>query len=1488
MPGPKETPRGYQEEILVRAKTENVIAFLETGSGKTLVSALLVQHVLESPSTGDRIAVFIVDKVALVHQQAEYMRDICEYNVGTYFGDMGLEGWSGERWLEEFAQKKILVLTAQIFLNALRHGLIRMTSVALICFDEVHHATRQHPFRRIMVDFYHTLADVAMRPRVFGMTASPVKVKAGTKSLKDCGEAIAMLEITMDATVVGVSDTAQGELEALVPSAAEFVAEYTYEGDDGVDPQQTEDDLAVNSGLDALVPSLTYQGAVTDRSKFKGTLMKSRAVLAKGSATDMDILLRKVHVALGNHVAMFLSQELSVTSSSEKYGGLSSRGHLTEGPIISDRVKVLLDLLVDERKRWGYENPGKETGFRCIVFVHQRLFAFAVSWVINAILGELKTNCFESRAVVGCHAKSSHLRMSQTQQNEVLNDFRRGVFGVLVATNVVEEGLDIPACSLVIAFDAVQSAKAYIQARGRARSPGSHYVALIPRNSATHAEYMAQAYHGSLLMKETVRALNSKSENAENWRAELALEAKKALDDTLTDVLVSKTTPARVLPDAALTLVNKYCVGLVDCRPKLEPEYKIKKTENGYFCYIRIPSPSPVRTSNCGIEQSSMQLAKRLAALNAYKALYEAGEVDEFLLPKLRVAKKVPGDVRRYRGTKGPKIAQKVRQCPVVHPSPLKRARVNIDDDAGGAWYPVVQLMHVYMVNIEKLPPDTSDAEKWGDPTRHGLILESKVRDDDLTAFLCPTGDPLLSLEYLGEMEWTKEKEQQIRQYMHITEGCVKGHFPRWLSDLETDVEMDEDATTDSLNDLDDDDDDGDGSKHDSEGECDPIELGSVEDKDEAEGNGDFRMKYLKRLKQKIVEDLKRKDLIPGFFFAPLLNRTASGAGAGEKVDVIDWNAVSRLVDFRITGEPSAVPVSDWSYSFVVSNHEKNDRVYFVSGVLQGVNLKSRPNGYVSFRFENIEEYYLKRHGVDLSGETDDLLEGYSTAEYIGGNRKRIFPLCRATCFHVPLSPWAVYTASLLPSWQTFVTLKESWRKVCAGNSLKLLSFVRAVQPNMGSLPRINPELNYERNEFLGDAVLKLVSSLMAYANAPAGNEGLLTDHRDDEIANDNLCNIAVEYGVPNCIAYTGITRKAKKWQWFWGIPQVITQPFSEKVLADCIEAMIGAHFLEGGLPSSMRFMDRIGVVKGAEDILKLPAYKYVPMSEAESNLQKMRIRDERIRKVERTLGYKFKCKELVLEALTHGSFAGGKARSYQRLEFLGDAAIGFALLARLFREHPSLDPGDLSALREPILSNDVFARVVVGAGLHGLIWMDCIALDREINKFVLSLKTEKHGEDVCKQQTVPKVLGDVFESLIGAVVVDQGMRLDGIEDIVVKLMRPLLAKYANPEKIIEHPVSKIGQIVQAATGTEADFSYEDVAEKEEHAGGGINISRGMIRRHGQTETTVRCFVCVDGKEIGRGTGPTKRAAKHSAALNALTTFKAEVIRGSSAPGYDI
>ena len=80
---------------------------------------------------------------------------------------------------------------------------------------------------------------------------------------------------------------------------------------------------------------------------------------------------------------------------------------------------------------------------------------------------ELKSAQVEIRpAKLTGHGKSKQDEgMSHKEQEDVIQGFRDGTFNLLVATSVAEEGLDIPACNLVIRYDAMTTVTALIQSR---------------------------------------------------------------------------------------------------------------------------------------------------------------------------------------------------------------------------------------------------------------------------------------------------------------------------------------------------------------------------------------------------------------------------------------------------------------------------------------------------------------------------------------------------------------------------------------------------------------------------------------------------------------------------------------------------------------------------------------------------------------------------------------------------------------------------------------------------------------------------------------------------------------------------------------------------------------------------------------------------------------------------------------------------------------
>ena len=102
-----------------------------------------------------------------------------DLKVQHYVGEMGVDFWDKNKWENEFNKNNVLVMTAQIFLNLLLHGFIKLSQVNLLIFDECHHAKKSHPYKQIMNRFAGR--QETDYPKIMGLTASVVnkKVKPG-------------------------------------------------------------------------------------------------------------------------------------------------------------------------------------------------------------------------------------------------------------------------------------------------------------------------------------------------------------------------------------------------------------------------------------------------------------------------------------------------------------------------------------------------------------------------------------------------------------------------------------------------------------------------------------------------------------------------------------------------------------------------------------------------------------------------------------------------------------------------------------------------------------------------------------------------------------------------------------------------------------------------------------------------------------------------------------------------------------------------------------------------------------------------------------------------------------------------------------------------------------------------------------------------------------------------------------------------------------
>lgn len=202
--------------------------------------------------------------------------------------------------------------------------------------------------------------------------------------------------------------------------------------------------------------------------------------------------------------------------------------------------------------------------------------------------------------------------------------------------------------------------------------------------------------------------------------------------------------------------------------------------------------------------------------------------------------------------------------------------------------------------------------------------------------------------------------------------------------------------------------------------------------------------------------------------------------------------------------------------------------------------------------------------------------------------------------------------------------------------------------------------------------------------------------------------------------------------------------------------------------------------------------------------------------------------------ALTHSSFSyeNGKTPDNERLEFLGDSVLGFIVTDYLFRVNPDLAEGELSRLRNATVSAKTLSLA---------------AMDLGLGEFIKLGK----GESVSGGSSKPNILADAFEALIGAAFLS-----GGIEDAKVIVNKYLLPLVDDKEVLLEtsEPRTVLTDLAKKLGLGEPSFEVSFI---------GPDHNRIFF-----------AIVVIDGKEIAKGEGKSRKAAEAVAASAALSVLR--------------
>lgn len=219
---------------------------------------------------------------------------------------------------------------------------------------------------------------------------------------------------------------------------------------------------------------------------------------------------------------------------------------------------------------------------------------------------------------------------------------------------------------------------------------------------------------------------------------------------------------------------------------------------------------------------------------------------------------------------------------------------------------------------------------------------------------------------------------------------------------------------------------------------------------------------------------------------------------------------------------------------------------------------------------------------------------------------------------------------------------------------------------------------------------------------------------------------------------------------------------------------------------------------------------------------------------VEKLINYNFKKKQTLITALTHRSYANELKRqgflyNNERLEFLGDAILELVISDYLYRTYPELPEGIMTLVRATVVKTTSLAEVIteLGAGNHLILG---------------------HGEEKTGGRTKEYLLANLFESLVGAIYIDGGLK-KATEFIKVSLFE------------------KTDRVVSTQAYTDPKTRLQEIAQQDYK----ITPTYTIITESGPAhERTYVAAVHIGEKQLADGSGSSKQKAEEAAAEKAL------------------
>jgi Fanconi anemia group M protein len=466
--------RLYQVHISQDARNKNSLVVLPTGLGKTIIAILILTYKL----THGKIF-FLSPTKPLCEQHASLIRKTTTLKRNEIKLITG-ETHTVKQRVEAYKTSRIIIATPQIIRNDLNQRL-SLRNVSLMIFDEAHRAVGSYAYVAVAQRYL----SMANRPQVLGLTASP---GSDFTKLEEVAENLGLEHIELRSEL-------DEDVRTYIPSRVldwELI-----EMPREIKQIKYKIDRLLHDFLTNLQKYTRQAKGLSPDNLSKRVLLEIQGRMKKnlgqrGGTLYHAISIVSAAIKLSHLRDMLTSQGLTVARAYiAKLDEDTSKAaqKIKKKPLYQDICQEIMAVKSEKTKLNRAKGIiqshfNEHSSPKIMVFAEYRD-------TINLLVSELnQMKNIQASPFIG-QAKGKREGMSQDQQKKTLEEFRAGTFNVLVSTSIGEEGIDIPATSMVLFYEPVPSAIRYIQRKGRTArdgKPGKVKI-LIMKGSRDEAYY---------------------------------------------------------------------------------------------------------------------------------------------------------------------------------------------------------------------------------------------------------------------------------------------------------------------------------------------------------------------------------------------------------------------------------------------------------------------------------------------------------------------------------------------------------------------------------------------------------------------------------------------------------------------------------------------------------------------------------------------------------------------------------------------------------------------------------------------------------------------------------------------------------------------------------------------------------------------------------------------------------------------------------------